>query len=97
MMYDIQRADMWKRISAWLFDFIIIGIVIVGAAWGLSVALKYDMHYANLEASYEKYETEYGIDLNISEEDKEKLTEEELKKYEEAGKQMQKDPQIIGC
>ncbi len=31
-MYDFQKADMWKRISAWLFDFIMIGIVIVGVA-----------------------------------------------------------------
>ena len=27
MMYDFQKANMWKRISAWLFDFILLGIV----------------------------------------------------------------------
>ena len=96
-MYDLQKADMWKRISAWLFDFIIIGIVIVGVAWGLSAALNYDTHYENLEASYDKYEEEYGIKLDISEEDKAKLSEEELEKYREAGEKMQKDPQIRGC
>ena len=96
-MYDFQKADMWKRISAWLFDFILIGIVIVGMAWGLSVVLKYDMHYANLEAAYDKYEEEYGIDLDISMEDRDKLSEAELEKYREAGEKMQKDPQIRGC
>ena len=96
-MYDLQRSDMWKRISAWLFDFIIIGIVIIGVAWGLSMAFRYDEHFANLEASYDKYEEEYGIDLGISMEEREKLSEEELEKYREAGEKMQNDPQIRGC
>ena len=88
---------MWKRISAWLFDFIVIGIVILGIACGLSLAFRYDTHYANLEASYDRYEEKYGIDLNISAEDREKLSEEELEKYREAGEEMQDDPQIRGC
>ena len=96
-MYDFQKANMWKRISAWLFDFILIGIVIVGVAALLSVAFRYDVHYERLEASYDKYEEEYGIDLNISAEDRDKLSEEELQKYQEAGEKMQKDPQIRGC
>ena len=96
-MYDFQKANMWKRISAWLFDFILIGIVIVGIAAALSVAFRYDVHYARLEASYDKYEEKYGIDLNISAEDRDKLSEEELQKYEAAGKEMQKDAQIRGC
>lgn len=93
-MYDFQKADMWKRISAWLFDFIIIGIVIVGVAWGLSAILKYDAHYANLEACYDRYENEYGIDLKISNEDYEKLTDEVKQKYVEAGEKMQTDSEI---
>lgn len=96
-MYDFQKADMWKRISAWLFDFIIIGMVIIGIAWGLSALFNYDMHYANLEASYDKYEEKYDIKLDISEEDKAKLSEAELEKYRLAGEEMQKDPQIRGC
>ena len=93
-MYDFQKADMWKRISAWLFDFILIGIVIIGAAWGLSAALKYDEHYDRLESCYDKYEEEYGIDLDISNEDYEKLTDEEKQKYLDAGEKMQDDVEI---
>ena len=93
-MYDFQKADVWKRISAWLFDFIIIGIVIVGVAWGLSALLKYDAHWANLEACYDEYEVEYGIDLNISEQERAELSEEELAKYKEAGDKMQTDMKI---
>jgi len=94
MMYDLQRADMWKRISAWLFDFIMIGIVIVGFAWGLSVMLKYDAHYNRLEACYDKYEEEYGIKLDISNEDYEKLSDEVKQKYLDAGEKMQNDAEI---
>ena len=93
-MYDLQKADMWKRISAWLFDFILLGIVIVGVATGLSVALQYDAHYENLEACYDKYEDAYGIDLGISNEDYEKLSEEVKQKYLEAGEKMQNDVEI---
>jgi len=93
-MYDLQRADMWKRISAWLFDFIMIGIVIVGFAWGLSVMLKYDAHYNRLEACYDKYEEEYGIKLDISNEDYEKLSDEVKQKYLDAGEKMQNDAEI---
>ncbi len=93
-MYDLQRADMWKRISAWLFDFILLGIVIVGAAWGLSAALKYDTHWEALEACYDKYEQEYGISFDITEEQRAELTEEQLAKYKEAGEKMQEDATI---
>ena len=93
-MYDLQKADMWKRISAWLFDFILIGIVIVGLATGLSVILRYDAHYGNLEACYDKYEDAYGIDFGISNEDYEKLSEEVKQKYLEAGEKMQSDVEI---
>ena len=93
-MYDLQKADMWKRISAWLFDFIVIGIVIVGVALGLSSLLKYDAHYNRLNECYDKYEVEYGIDLNISNEDYDKLTDEEKQKYLDAGEKMQDDEEI---
>lgn len=95
-MYDFQKADMWKRISAWLFDFIIICMTIVGIAWLLSVAFRYDFHYANLEAAYDKYEQEYGVNLDISAEESEKLTEEQKAIYQEIAEKMQKDPQIRG-
>ena len=96
-MYDFQKANMWKRISAWLFDFIVIGIVIVGIALLLSLAFRYDFHYANLEASYDKYEEEYGIQFDLPLEEQKKLTEEKLEIYREAGEKMQNDPQIRGC
>ena len=36
MIYDLQRANMWKRISAYLLDAILLGMVVVGFAFLLS-------------------------------------------------------------
>ena len=94
-MYDFQKANMWKRISAWLFDFILLSIVIVGVAFLLSVVLQYTPKINDLseqenikeqaiEDIFIKYEEKYGIHLNMSEYDSEryeKLTEEEKKQY----------------
>ena len=33
MIYDLQKASMWKRISAFLCDFILFGILAVGIAF----------------------------------------------------------------
>jgi len=42
MIYDLQRANMWKRISAYLLDAILLGMVVVGFAFLLSGVLGYD-------------------------------------------------------
>ena len=39
MAHDIQKADLWKRIAAWMFDGILTGILAVGIACLLSVLL----------------------------------------------------------
>ena len=42
MIYDLQKASLTKRLSAFLFDFIFLSILVVGFAWILSVMLGYD-------------------------------------------------------
>ena len=42
MNYEIQRASVSKRISAFLFDSILTGIAIVAVAWLLALILGYD-------------------------------------------------------
>ena len=50
MIYDLQRASMWKRISAWLLDAILLCIVATLMAFLLSTALNYDKYSAQLDA-----------------------------------------------
>ncbi len=90
-MYDLQKAGMWKRISAALFDFILASILVVGVAFVMSCALGYDDHTARLESISEEYEKKYNVDFDISEEDYEKLTKEELDIYKFAMDEFSKD------
>ena len=80
-MYDLQKASMWKRISAALCDFIALGIVIVGFALLLSAVLGYDGQAAALEDISEKYEAEYKVDFDIPESDYQELTDAEKEQY----------------
>lgn len=84
MIYDIQKASMGKRISAFLFDGILLSVVIVAVAFLLSSVLGYDGYSANLEAAYDKYQTEYGITFDITQEQYLALSEEELAAYDTA-------------
>ena len=84
MTLDLQKASLLKRFSAWLLDMILLVIVIVGFAAILSVALNYEHHYAKLKEHYARYEREYEIEFDISEEKFDGMTPEEQKRYETA-------------
>ena len=85
---------MWKRASAYIFDFILICIVAVGIGFLLSTVLGYDAQIEKMEAAYTAYEEKYGIDLNLSFEDYEKLSDEEKAVYEDANKEFSADPEV---
>ena len=61
-MFDLQKANAWKRISAYIFDGILLVILGVGIAFLLSAALKYDSYSTKLQEAYAKYE---AGELNI--------------------------------
>lgn len=84
MIYDLQKAGMWKRISAFLFDNILLLVAIVGIMALLSTMLGYDKYSDTLNAAYEKYETQYGITFITPLEDYEAMTEAEKAKYDAA-------------
>lgn len=84
MTDDLQRASMWKRISAYIFDMILLGILAVGLAAALSFFLGYDGYYEDMNAVREKYEAEYGVELGIMESEYLAMTEEEQAVWNEA-------------
>ncbi len=94
MALSIQKANLWKRISAYLFDFIIAAMLTVGIATVLSAVLNVDKHYDKLEAYQIEYETNYGVDFDITEEDYNKLTEEEQAVYKLVDETMRKDERV---
>lgn len=84
MAHDLQKAGLWKRIAAGIFDGILTGILAVGIACLLSVLLGYDSHSAALDAAYTRYESQYGVTFDISQEEYLAMTEELRQNYDAA-------------
>lgn len=95
MIYDLQKAGMWKRISAFLFDNILLLVAIVGIAALLSTMLGYDKYSDTLNAAYEKYETQYGITFNTTQEQYNAMTEAEKANYDAAYEALTADEEAM--
>ena len=61
MKFSIQRTTMWNRIAAGLLDFILLLILAVGAAWGVSAIAGYERYLEKYESGMNEYLLEYGI------------------------------------
>ena len=94
MIYDLQKASMWKRISAFLFDTILFGIVAVLLALALSAALGYDRYARTLSDAFARYGEEYNVDL-ANTYDLSALDEEERAHLEEAVDAFNADPDAV--
>lgn len=94
MPHDLQKASMWKRISAYIFDLIMIIIVAVGVAFLLSVLFKYDDHTAERNQLRENYELMHGVSFDIEAEEYDKLSEAERKKIDDAYAAFATDPEV---
>lgn len=92
---ELQKASMWKRMSAWLFDNILLAVFAILFAFMLSGIFGYDTHNAALDAAYAKYETQYGIEFDIPEEKYQSLTESEKANYDAAYEALLKDEEAI--
>ena len=95
MIYDLQRASMWKRISAWLLDFILLCIVATLMAFLLSTALNYDSYSEQLDARYAVYEAQYGVSRNLSQAEVDAMTPEQLANVEAASKALSEDEEAL--
>ena len=91
MNYDLQKASLTKRLSAWLLDFILLACLVTGFAALFSGLFGYDAYSAELEQAYAHYAEVYGVDFNITTEEFEKLTEEERAQYDAAMEALNED------
>lgn len=94
MIYDLQKASMWKRISAFLFDAILLAILAVGLSALLSTIFGYHNQTEALNEHYKKYESEYGVSFDITLEEYEALSAEQKAQYELANKAWSTDPDV---
>ncbi len=100
-MTDLQKANMWKRISAGLFDLIMLGIVVCGMAFLLSFILGFEAKYdERIDHLYRIGRDELGIEDKVidtwdSMADYEKLTDEQKTQLDELIDTYNKDPEVI--
>ena len=88
MVYDIQKAGIVRRLSAWLLDTILLCVLAVGCAWVIGAVVDYDGVAAQLDTYYTQYETQYNVDFECLPQDYDAETEDDRlayqQRYEEA-------------
>lgn len=95
MHYDLQKASVLKRVSAYILDAILLLVLITGIAFVLSWALGFNGWSEQVSASYEKYEKQFGISLEITQADYEALPEAERAVYDEAFAALNADEEAL--
>lgn len=95
MIYDLQRASLLKRVSAWLLDAILLCIIATMMAWLLSVAMNYDGCREQLDARYTYYEEQYGISRYVTQAEIDTMTEEEISLRNAADQAIQSDSEAL--
>lgn len=96
-MFTLDRANLWKRISAGLLDFIVMLILTTGFAFLISWITKYDSYSETYEEKYEYYEEKYDTNFSLTREEYEALIEgsEEKTKYDAAYKEFSEDKEVL--
>lgn len=82
MSLDLQKASMWKRISAYIFDGILMITLAVAFGWLLSLILGYDGYNDQVNQAYAKYEAEYGIVFDVTQSEYDAMTQEQKDQYQ---------------
>ena len=95
MVYNLQKAGLWKRIAAWMFDGILTAILAVGLGFLLSALLGYDSYSRTLDAAYDRYEQEYGIVFDITLEEYDALPADQQQLYQDASDAVNADTEAM--
>ena len=95
MIYDIQKASLTKRLSAWLLDTILLLVLVAGLMGAVSAVTGYDTFNTKLDEYYTSYEREYGITFNITQEEYEALIPEKKEAYDAAYAALVADEDVL--
>ncbi len=94
-MYDFQKANTWKRISALLCDFILLAILVVGLALLLTTVLGYDAQLDRFQTLRDEYGAAYGISIDVTADDVAQMNEDERAIFEAANKAFAEDSEAL--
>lgn len=83
MSVSLQKASFWKRISAYLFDSVLLGVLILGLFIASVSIAKVDTYLDKLNEYRAQYAQELDIDLTLTQEEFQQMTEEEKTEYTE--------------
>ncbi len=97
MAEDLQKASGWKRISAFLFDAIVLAVVAVLIAWGLSAAVGYNGWHRTLMDRYGAFSEEYGVDFGMTRAEYDALDSAERDRVDEAWRAVASDEAASGA
>lgn len=99
MIHDIQKAGMWKRISAALLDTVIFIVVMEALILLFSAVSGFSTYLERMDALEEKYFTQYGIEAELTQSEYDELSAAEQEEYrikvEAANKAYQSDPEVV--
>ena len=95
MIFDLQKASIWKRASAFLFDFILFGILAVGFAFLLSAITNYNKYSDTYSQSLEQYEKAYSTSFGYTEDEFKALSKQGQEDYMNAYNALTEDTQAM--
>ncbi len=95
MIYDIQKASLLKRASAFLLDAILLVVLATGIGLVLSGLLNFDSYNQAMTDCQNRYESQFGVDFDISQEEFAAMTQEQQKHINDAYAEMVKDQDFL--
>ena len=81
--------------AAALLDLILLAILVTGLATLLANVFGYDQHVTQMNTSREQYETQYGVDFQITQEQYDALTQEQKDAYDAAVEALVQDEAFL--
>ena len=95
MIYDIQKASILKRISAFLLDLIILSIATTGFMFAITAICNYDSYQSNYSDAVKKIEQEQNFSIEQYEKMSEQEKQENSEKLSELLKALNADDTVI--
>ncbi len=94
MIFDLQKASLTKRLSAYILDFFIVVLLAVVFMVLIYDAVDYDSKANELTSYHVEYEEKYGIDSQLSVDEIALLPQAEQDKYAAAEVEWQADERV---
>ncbi len=95
MIYDIQKASLLKRASAFLLDAILLVVLATGIGLVLSGLLNFDSYNQGMMDCQARYESQYGVEFDLTQAEFAALPETRQQAINEAYAQMVKDKDFL--